>query len=80
MGFHNYMGCFQRELMFDVAPAFPNNPKDNDGEIQVTLTDAFPVNAELENAIDPGFGHEKVLKKLPVFSLEKLLLLAFLFK
>ena len=66
--------------MFDVAPAFPNNPKDNDGEIQVTLTDAFPVNAELENAIDLGFGHERVLKKLPVFSLEKLLLLAFLFK
>ena len=55
-------------------------PKGNDGELQVAGTDAFPVKGDLENAIDLSFGHERVLKKLPVFSLEKLLLLAFLFK
>ena len=55
MGFHNWIGCFQHELMFDVAPAFPNNPKDNDGEIQVTLTDAFQVKGDLFNVLELSF-------------------------
>ena len=41
--------------MFDVAPAFPNNPKDNDGEIEVTLTDAFQVKGDLLNVHDLRF-------------------------
>ena len=44
-------------------------PKGNDGELQVAGTDAFPVKGDLENAIDLSFGHERVLKKLPVFFL-----------
>ena len=65
MGFHNWIGCFQPELMFDVAPAFPNNPKDNDGEIQVAGNDAFPVKGELANAFDLSFGHERSCQSFP---------------
>ena len=41
--------------MFDVAPAFPNNPKDNDEKIQVTLTDAFQVKGDLFNVLELSF-------------------------
>ena len=52
MGFHNWIGCFQHELMFDVAPAFPNNRKDNDGEIEEADTDPFQVKSDLSNVHD----------------------------
>ena len=51
MGFHKWIGCFQHELMFDVAPAFRNNPKD-DGEIKKADTDPFQVKTDLSNVHD----------------------------
>ena len=69
MGFHDWMGCFHREWSFHVAPAFPNNPKEDDGEIEVMLTDAFQ--GDLSNVLDLSFCRLKnlrLLKKFPVFS------------
>ena len=50
--------------MFDVAPAFPNNPKDNDGEIEVTLTDAFQVKGDLLNVLDLSFCPLRIIDEV----------------
>ena len=55
--------------MFDVAPAFPNNPKDNDGEIQVTLTDAFQVKGDLLNVLELSFCPWKSIEEVCSFFL-----------
>ena len=55
--------------MFAVAPAFPNNPKDNDEKIQVTLTDAFQVKGDLFNVLDLSFCPLKTIEEVCSFFL-----------
>ena len=60
MGFHNWMGCFHREWFCHVAPAFPNNPKED--EIEVMLTDAFQ--GDLSNVLDLSFCRLKIVEEV----------------
>ena len=53
--------------MFDVAPAFSSNPKDNDGEIEVTLTDAFQIKGDLLNVSQLSFCPRKSIEELCLF-------------
>ena len=55
--------------MFDVAPAFPNNPKDKDEKIQVTLTDAFQVKGDLFNVLELSFCPWKTIEEVCSFFL-----------
>ena len=41
--------------MFDVAPAFPNNPKDNDGEIKEADTAPFKIKESVADVLDLSF-------------------------
>ena len=66
--------------MFDVAPAFSSNPKDNDGEIQVTLTDAFQVKGDLLNVPQLSLCPWKSIEELCMFFPFPLLRTTWVFK
>ena len=54
--------------MFDVAPAFPNSPKDNDGEIKEADTAPFKIKESVSDVLTSAFVDLRLLKKFPVFS------------
>ena len=54
--------------MFDVAPAFPNNPKDNDGGIKEADTAPFKIKDSVADVFDLSFCPWKSIEEVSSFS------------
>ena len=67
MGFHNWIGCFQRELMFDVAPAF-QTPRRKTARSRKPTPIHFKSSLTCRMSMTSAFVHWRLLKKFVVFS------------